>query len=98
MKRILLLATVAALMAAMLVATASAALAVPPAGGSTGCDGGLINASHAVGQSSPSGDATSGNEHVSYPAKSKYAPGTQDNSGLDTAGETGPVGYSSNCR
>jgi hypothetical protein len=40
MKRILSLATVAAFMAVMLVVMASAALAVPPAGGSTGCDGG----------------------------------------------------------
>jgi hypothetical protein len=39
-KRILLLATVAALMAVMLVAMASAALAVPPASGQTGCEGG----------------------------------------------------------
>jgi hypothetical protein len=40
-KRILLLATVAALMAVMLVAmAASAALAVPPGSGQTGCEGG----------------------------------------------------------
>ena len=98
MKRILSLATVAAFMALMVVVMASAALAVPPAGGSTGCDGGLINADHAVGQSSPSWDATFGNEHVSYPAKSYYAPGTQNNAGLETAGDTGPIGSSSNCR
>ena len=60
MKRILLLATVAALMAVVLVAMASAALAVPPASGETGCEGGLNNANHAVQQSSPSWDATSG--------------------------------------
>jgi len=40
MKRILLLATVAAIMTLMLVAMASAALAVPPASGETGCEGG----------------------------------------------------------
>jgi hypothetical protein len=45
-KRILLLATVAALMAVMLVAMASASLAVPPASGQTGCEGGLINGNH----------------------------------------------------
>jgi hypothetical protein len=98
MKRILSLATVAAFMALMLVVMASAALAVPPAGGSTGCDGGLTNANHAVYQSSPSWDATYGNEHVSDPAKSYYAPGTQNNAGLDTARDTGPIGSSSNCR
>ena len=98
MKRILSLATVAAFMALMLVVMASAALAVPPAGGSTGCDGGLTNANHAVYQSSPSWDATWENEHVSYPAKSYYAPGTQNNAGLDTARATAPISDSSNCR
>jgi hypothetical protein len=98
MRRILLLPTVAALMALMLVVMASAALAVPPAGGSTGCDGGLNNANHAVYQSSPSWDATYGNEHVSYPAKSYYAPGTQNNAGLETAQTTAPISDSSNCR
>jgi hypothetical protein len=39
-KRILLLATAAALMAVMLVAMASAALAVPSGSGQTGCEGG----------------------------------------------------------
>jgi hypothetical protein len=97
MRRILLLATVAALLALMLVMT-SAALAVPPAGGSTGCDGRLTNANHAVYQSSPSWDATWGNEHVSYPAKSYYAPGTQNNAGLDTARATAPISDSSNSR
>ena len=32
------------------------------------------------------------------PAKSDDAPGTQDNRGLDTAHETGPIGDSSNWR
>src|ERR687889_801668 len=98
MKRILSLATVAAFMALMLVVMASAALAVPPAGGSTGCDGGLINASHAVGPSSPSWDATFDNEHVSSPAKSYYPPGTQNKAGLETAGNPGPTGSPPNCR
>jgi hypothetical protein len=97
-KRILLLATVVVLMALMLVVMTSAALAVPPAGFSTGCDGGLTNAAHAVTQSSPSWDATSGNEHVSNPAKSRYGPGTQDNAGIETASATGPISDSSNCR
>jgi hypothetical protein len=76
MKRILLLATVAALMATMLVATASAALALPPAGrpaggtqgtpagGSLGCEGGTNNANHAVNGSNPSSDATGSNPSV----------------------------------
>ena len=51
MKRILSLTTVAAIMALMLVVMAPAALAVPPAGFATGCDGGLTNADHAVTQS-----------------------------------------------
>ena len=104
MKRIFSVLAVTALMAAvMLVAMASAALAVPPASGRTGCDGGLTNANHAVYQSSPSYDATYDNPHVTpgsseQPAKSNLAPGTQDNRGLDTARETGPIGDSSNCR
>jgi hypothetical protein len=55
-KRILLLATVAAVMALMVVAMASAALAEPPASGSTGCDGGKLNANLAIGTGSPSGE------------------------------------------
>ena len=55
-KRILSLATVAALMAVILVAMASAALAVPPASGSTGCDGGQSNALHNVGNGYSSGE------------------------------------------
>ena len=50
-KRILLLATVAALMAVMLVTMASAALAEPPTGGGTGCAGGKFNAEHALSDS-----------------------------------------------
>jgi hypothetical protein len=72
MKRILVLATVAALMAVMLVAMASAALAVPPASGRTGCEGGLNNANHATFQTSVSDHMRAGD-----------APGTQDNPGLD---------------
>ena len=103
MKRIITVLAVAALMAVMLVAMASAALAVPPASGRTGCDGGLTNANHAVFQSSPSFDATFDNPHVTpgsseQPANSDDAPGTQDNRGLDTARNTGPIGSSSNCR
>jgi len=103
MKRIFLVLSVAALMAVMLVAMASAALAVPPASGATGCDGGLNNANHATNQSSPSFDATFDNPHVTpgsfeQPANSDDAPGTQDNRGLDTATDTGPIGDSSNCR
>ena len=76
MKRILLLASVAALMAGMLVAMASAALALPPpdrpaggtqgtpAGGSLGCEGGTNNANHAVQGSNPSHDATRSNPSV----------------------------------
>ena len=76
MKRILSLATVAALMAGMLVAMASAALALPPdgrpaggtqgtpAGGELGCEGGTNNANHAVQNSNPSHDATRSNPSV----------------------------------
>jgi hypothetical protein len=55
-KRILSLATVAAPMALMLVAMASAALAVPPASSSTGCDGGQSTAHHNVGYGYSSGE------------------------------------------
>jgi len=72
MKRILLLATVAAIMTLMLVAMASAALAVPPASGETGCEGGLNNANHATFQTSVS-------DHM----KADQAPGTQNNPGLE---------------
>jgi hypothetical protein len=89
-KRILLLATVAALMALMLVAMASAALAVPPESGETGCRGGQINAAHAVDgpTGSPSWGATADNPagengHVSNPSRAGEAPGTQDNPGIE---------------
>ena len=103
MKRIFSVLAVTALMAVMFVAMASAALAVPPASERTGCDGGLTNAAHAVYQSSPSYDATYDNPHVTPgvaegPSNSYNAPGTQDNRGLNTARETGPIGDSSNCR
>jgi hypothetical protein len=87
MKRTFSVLAATALMAVMFVAMASAALAVPPASGRTGCDGGLTNANHAVYQTSVSDQMRAGD-----------APGTQDNGGLDTARETGPIGYSSNCR
>ena len=58
----------------------------------------MAPAALAVTQSSPSWDATSGNEQVSNPAKSSYAPGTQDNAGEGTASATSPIGFSSNCR
>jgi len=63
MKRILLLATVAALMALMLVAMAPAALAIGPPGG-TGCDAGTTTANHAAQQSSPSSEVTIGDPSV----------------------------------
>jgi hypothetical protein len=91
MKRIMLLATVVALMAVMLVAMASAALAVPPAGtGDTGCEEGQTNAYRAIGFAAPADDATSDNpagenDHVSDPAEPPY----RDNPGED-AGGTGP--------
>jgi len=83
MKRILLLATVAALMALMMVAMASAALAAPPewaedppaggnegtpAGGDLGCEGGTNNANHAVNGSNPSSDSTGSNPSSEGPA------------------------------
>jgi hypothetical protein len=83
-KRILLLATVAALMAVMFLAMASAAFAVPPAGGGTGCLGGTNNASHAADQSSPSEFAQ---DNVDSPARNNEAAGTQNNTGLDKAHE-----------
>jgi hypothetical protein len=47
-KRVLVLATVAALMGVMLVAMASVALAAPPATGNPSCAGGKLNAEHAL--------------------------------------------------
>jgi hypothetical protein len=103
-KRILLLATVAALMAVVLVAMASAALAVPPESGQTGCEGGTNNAGHAVDgpTGSPSWGATASNPagengHVSNPSKAVDAPGIQDNPGHDTATDTRGVS-GDNCR
>jgi hypothetical protein len=71
MKRILLVLSVAALMAVMLVAMAMPAFARPPAdrpeanppsgppaGGDPGCFGGKNNADHAVNGTIPSGDAS----------------------------------------
>ena len=72
MRRILVSLSVVALMAMMLVAMASAALAVPPASGETGCRGGLNNANHATYQ-------TSVTDHM----KADQAPGTQDNPGIE---------------
>ena len=74
MRRILLLATVTALMAVMLVATMAAAWADPPIGGGTGCEAGQANASHAIGTGDPSGDRR---------APYRNNPGTE-------AGGTGP--------
>ncbi len=99
MKRILLLATVAALMAVMLVAMASAALAVPPASGETGCEGGLNNANHAVQQSSPSFDATFGEPSVAEdPNQVGDANRNSEPPGEDTASNTPPLDDSENCR
>jgi hypothetical protein len=81
-KRILLLATVATLMAVMLVAMASAALAVPPGSGTTGCFGGKSNAEHAIGSGYP---ARVAQDNIDNPAKAEDAPGTQDNPGHDKA-------------
>jgi hypothetical protein len=98
-KHILLLATVAAIMALMMVAMASAALAVPPESGQTGCFGGTNNAGHAIDgpTGSPSWGATSDNEHVSNPSKAVDAPGTQNNPGFDQATDTSGVS-GDNCR
>ena len=114
MKRILLLATVAALMATMLVAMASAALALPPpgrpaggtqgtAGGSLGCEGVTYNASHAVDNSNPSNDATRSNPSaVDAPAvvPLNNAPGYQqgENVGLNNASDTRPLNSHDNCQ
>jgi hypothetical protein len=87
MKRILLLATVAVLMAVMLVAMASAALAVPPASGLGGCSGGKSNALHTQGF---------GNASYGGPSNANDAPGTQDNAGLDRASDN--ANDTSNCR
>jgi hypothetical protein len=98
MKRILLLATVAALMATMLVATASAALALPPAGrpaggtqgtpagGSLGCEGGTNNANHAVNGSNPSYDATSSNPSVVFDPADNGLGGAPGYNGGDNVG------------
>ena len=84
MKRILLLATVAAIMTLMLVAMASAALAIPPASSELGCEGGQNNANHATGLSSPSYDATFGEpSNAEDPSQNDEAPGTQNNRGLE---------------
>ena len=56
MRRIMLLVTVALVMAAMLLATMAAAWADPPGGNGTGCESGLVNANHAIGTGSPSGE------------------------------------------
>ena len=102
-KRILMLATVAALMALMLVAMASAALAVadgPPAGGDPGCDGGTNNANHAVQQSSPSYDATFDNENLDHHPPSQVGDDNRNSEppGEDKATDTEPIGSGGNCR
>jgi hypothetical protein len=76
MKRILLLATVAALMAVVFVAMASAALAVPP-DGDTGCAGAKHNAGSAIGTGDPS------SEHASPNAPYRSGPGSDH--GFDMA-------------
>ena len=81
MRRILLVLAVGALMAVMLVAMASAALAVPPVSDQTGCTGAKINAGHAVQAGTPSWDAQ---DNVDDPAKAMDAPGTiEGNPGWD---------------
>jgi hypothetical protein len=86
-----LLATVAAIMALMLVAMAPAALAIPdgpPAGGDPGCEGGTNNANHAVQQSSPSWDATFGEpSQVDNPTQVGDANRNSEPAGEDTAAD-----------
>jgi len=83
-KRILLLATVAALMAVMLVAMAPAALAVGPPGDPMGCDGGTNTANHAAQQSSPSFDVTFDNENLDHHPPTQVG---DDNRNSEPAGE-----------
>jgi hypothetical protein len=86
MKRILLLTTVATIMALKLVAMASAAFAVgPPLGSGTGCAAGQHNATDAIGTGEPSDAATTdAPSEVQNPSNAADAPGT-NNSGLDKA-------------
>jgi opacity protein-like surface antigen len=90
-KRILLLATVAALMAVMLVAMASAALAVPPSSGETGCVGGQINAHHAIGS------GTSSQAQAPYRGNPGEAHGGTGPDAAFTTAE-GNTGNTDNCR
>ena len=80
-KRILLLATVAALMALMLVATMAAAWAYPPLGSGTGCEAGQANAHHAIGTGDPSGARRA--PYRSNPGEE--AGGTGPDHGFDTS-------------
>jgi hypothetical protein len=78
-KRVLVLATVAALMGVMLIAMASVALAVPP-DGDTGCAGAAHNAGSAIGTGDPS------SEHASPNAPgAPYRSGPGSDHGFDTA-------------
>jgi hypothetical protein len=94
-KRILSLATVAALMALMLVAMASAALAVPPAGFELGCEGGTTNANHAVNASNPSSDAQDNHD---FPDQADDAQEEHGDAGSNRALETRPLDSGDNCQ
>jgi hypothetical protein len=94
MKRILSLATVAALMVVMLVVMATAALAVPPASRELGCTGGTDNANHAANQSS-----ISDNMKADEAPRSDQARGSgPENQGTNNATSTPPLAASENCR
>jgi hypothetical protein len=74
-----------------------------PAGGSTGCEGGTNNASHAIDNSNPSNDATRNNRSaVDAPAEGPLnnAPGYQqgENVGLNNASDTRLLSSPDNCR
>jgi hypothetical protein len=75
-KRILLLVSVAALMAVMLVAMASAALAEPP-DGDQGCAGAKHNAGSAIGTGDPS------SEHEQSTPDAPYRSGPGSDHGFD---------------
>jgi hypothetical protein len=94
-KRILLLATVAALMALMLVAMAPAALANPPADGGLGCGAGTNNAEHAVDASNPSSDAQDNHD---FPDQANDAQEDHGDAGSNRALQTRPLDNSANCR
>jgi hypothetical protein len=87
-QRILVLATVAALVAMMLVAMAPAALAIGPPNRVMGCDGGTNTANHAAQQSSPSGDVTSGGPSVAEnPTENSDEHRNSEPAGEDTASD-----------